>query len=106
MKIQDVGPSFQTTKKDVTLISQIVNRACQIAALQGVKLDALELDMDITACHANGCPLKLVELLKADEFNFMHDAMGIRRHINRANGKLMNCFLPRYARGAQNENQD
>jgi len=53
--------------------------------------------MDITACHANGCPLRLQELLDADDFNFAHDIAGIYQHINRGTGKLEFCFLPRFA---------
>jgi hypothetical protein len=53
--------------------------------------------MDITACHLNGCPLRLGELLGADDANFAHDVFGIRRHLNRETGKLEDCFCPRYA---------
>lgn len=53
--------------------------------------------MDITATHANGCPLKLAELLAADDFNFSHDVAGIYRHLDRTTGKLLDCFLPRFA---------
>lgn len=53
--------------------------------------------MDLTACHANGCQLKLAELLDAAPFDFSHDYYGIRLHINRTTGKLEGCFLPRYA---------
>jgi hypothetical protein len=53
--------------------------------------------MDIEAAHCNGNPLKLKELLEADDSNFMHDVLGIRRHINRKTGELEDCFVPRYA---------
>ena len=53
--------------------------------------------MDFTACHANGCALKLKELLVAERFDFSHDYFGIRQHINRKTGQLEGCFLPRYA---------
>lgn len=53
--------------------------------------------MDLTACHANGCELKLAEFLEAEPFDFSHDYYGIRRHLNRNTGKLEGCFLPRYA---------
>ena len=52
--------------------------------------------MDFTAVHANGNPLRLADLLAADDFNFAHDAFGIARHLNRTNGQLENCFLPRF----------
>lgn len=55
--------------------------------------------MDITACHANGCPLKLRELLAAEDFNFAHDVFGIRRHLNRETAQLGDYFMLRFARG-------
>ena len=54
--------------------------------------------MDLTACHANGNPLRLAELLAADDGNFAHDIFGINRHLNRQTGELMDCFSPRYSR--------
>lgn len=53
--------------------------------------------MDLNACHSNGCPLQLAELLTADRFEFTHDIYGIRKAINRTTGKLTeDCFTPRY----------
>jgi len=51
--------------------------------------------MDITACHANGCPLDLKKLRAAPDFDFVHDVVGIMHHIDRRDGKLVNFFLPR-----------
>jgi hypothetical protein len=56
-----------------------------------------ELVMDLTACHLNGCPLDLNGLLNASLGDLMHDALGIRQHLDRTTGKLGGCFLPRYA---------
>ena len=53
--------------------------------------------MDIEACHSNGCPLRLNELLATDDGNFGHDVFGIRRHLDRETGKLGGCFLPRFS---------
>jgi len=86
------GPSLET----MHLISKIAKRAVEFAAKDDDKIDFISLDMDITAAH-NHCPLKLTELLEANEFNFCHDVFGIRNHINRDTGELQNCFLPRYA---------
>ena len=36
-------------------------------------------------------------MLAADDFNFGHDVFGIYRHLDRTTGKLMNCFVPRFA---------
>lgn len=87
--------TFNVTKEDARLIMDIVNRVRDLAIAPGI--DYLGLEMDVTACHANGCPLKLAELLGAKEFDFLHDIGGIHRHINRETGKLENCFLPRFA---------
>lgn len=85
--------SFSTTTEDAKIIGQIAARACTVWP-EG---DRLNFEMDITATHANGCPLKLAELLAADDFNFAHDVAGIYRHLDRTTGKLLDCFLPRFA---------
>lgn len=95
-KVQ-TGISFSASKEEFKTISKIARRAVQIAAEHGVEYSYMTADMDITACHANGCPLRLVALLNSDEFTFTHDVFGIRRHINRETGKLENCFVPRTA---------
>lgn len=85
--------SFDVTDDDFSTISRIVRRALTFEP----RLDQKELHMDITATHANGCPLRLQHLLNADDFNFVHDVFGIHRHINRETGKLDNHFLPRFS---------
>lgn len=85
--------SFSTTTEDAKIIGQIATRACTVWP-EG---DRLNFEMDITATHVNGCPLKLAELLAADDFNFAHDVAGIYRHLDRTTGKLLDCFLPRFA---------
>ena len=79
------------------LVAKIARRAVEKAKELDIQYDQMTAVMDIDACHNNGCPLKLKELLEADNFNFAHDVFGIRQHINRETGKLENCFLPRYA---------
>ncbi len=86
--------SFDVSKQDADLISQIVKRAH--SELQ--EINRLELGMDLTALHANGCPLRLEDLLKADYFSLVHDLYGIRENIDRDTGKLVNNFLPRFRR--------
>lgn len=89
--------SFKVSKQEAQTIRNIVQRAQAMAVEAGVEYPAMDIDMDITAAHANGCPLKLSELASADNFNFAHDVFGIRRHINRETGQLEDCFLPRFA---------
>ena len=52
--------------------------------------------MDIIATHLV-CPLRLGELLDADDSNFVHDIAGIERHLNRRTFVLEECFVPRFA---------
>jgi len=85
--------NWKVSREEHLLIAAIVKRYAALLP----EVDHLELNMDITATHANGCPLKLQELLEAPEFDFVHDVVGIRRHINRQTGQLEDFFLPRYA---------
>lgn len=77
------------------LIHAIARRAFK--ELGGYPDDRCTLNMDLTACHCNGCPLDLQRLLEAPLSDFGHDIYGIRRHINRETGQIEGCFLPRFA---------
>ncbi len=89
--------SFDVSKKDFVLIERIATRATRLAERATVTYSVLDAQMDLTACHANGCPLRLPALFLAGEFDFLHDVLGIRRHLNRRTGKLENHFWPRSA---------
>lgn len=90
--------SFEVSTEDAERIAKIVARAASYLNIESQLYSSrLDLSMDITACHANGCLLELESLLDADKFNFLHDVTGISRHIDRRTGKLRNFFLPRYA---------
>lgn len=84
-------------KDTMELESKIAKRAVKMAIDLNVQYKQMTAIMDIDACHSNDCPLKLQELLEADDSNFAHDVFGIRANIDRTTGKLQNCFLPRYA---------
>ena len=86
---------FKVSQKERELIDKIVDRALRMADGSGIAYDRMDAEMDIIATHANGCPLKLQELLEADDFNFTHDVFGIRHHLNRETGQLENHFSPR-----------
>ena len=88
--------SFSVRKDEARIIAKIESRAVSLAASQGVTYEFMDADMDITATHVNGCPLRLDDLLAADEFNFAHDIFGIRNCLDRETGKLTRCFLPRF----------
>lgn len=88
---------FTANKEEVRTISKIAARATAWAMSIGVDYPHMDACMDLEAVHSNGYPLRLDELLAADEFNFAHDVGGIRRHLNRETGQLEDCFVPRYA---------
>jgi hypothetical protein len=90
--------SFKVEPIDRVLIDGIAKRAVLLARQSAVNYDYQTALMDITATHANGCLLRLDELLDADDFNFAHDVFGIRRHIDRRTGKLGDHFLPRFTK--------
>lgn len=75
------------------LMMEIVKRAKRLGIIMN---DNLSFFMDLTAVN-NEFGLRLEELLKANDFNFSHDVVGIQRNINRVNRKLENHFIPRYA---------
>lgn len=93
-KRKDYDPiNWNSSKGDAKLINAIVDRAVRDDLIKSD--NALDVRMSLTACHLNGCPLRLVDLLAADAFTFAHDVLGINTHVSRDNGKLLNHFLPR-----------
>lgn len=86
---------WTVSKEDMNLILAITLRAERMGiAGKPQRMRAL---MDLTACHANGTPLRLPDLLHAADGDFIHDIAGICAHMNRETGQLQDCFLPRYA---------
>ena len=88
---------IKQAKEEARTIAAIARRAVAMAEKVGFRYEFMDADMDITACHMNGNPLRLIQLLAADDMNFSHDVFGIRRHLNRETGKLEDCFSPRYS---------
>ncbi|KKL25150.1 hypothetical protein LCGC14_2408200 [marine sediment metagenome] len=87
------------SKTEFRIISNIADRAVRMAAESGVQYDKLTALMDVDSAHKS-CPLRLGALLDADDANFAHDVLGIRRHMDRTTGELTDCFVPRYAKPA------
>jgi len=75
-----------------TTILKIAKRAREL----GDNRDILSIVMDVETVHKK-TPLDLERLLAADNFNFSHDIAGIRRHLDRETGKLLNHFIPRFS---------
>ena len=82
-------------KEEMILINKIVKRGFPL--MKDHYISILDMTMDIDAAN-NDIPLKLNDLLIADDLNFYHDIMGIYNNINRNTKKIDNCFLPRYAK--------
>jgi hypothetical protein len=73
------------------IVARVINEHPRIAP------ERREVMMDLTAAHANGCPLDLRGLILADAFDFAHDVFGIMDHIDRRTGQVLGFFVPRYA---------
>lgn len=80
------------TPAEQATVEAIVHRAYTA----GIISDELSFEMDISAACVH-CPMRLADWLAADAFNFAHDVIGIRHHINRTTGELDRTFLPRFA---------
>jgi hypothetical protein len=87
---------MNASRTDIDLIYRIVDRALEL--MPDARRQKLQLVLSVTACHLNGCPLELEDLAKAPAGDLAHDVFGIHRHVDRASGELLDCFLPRYAR--------
>lgn len=90
--------SFKATRDEFATIKKIVDRAWAIDWLRASYADRQSIHMDVTAVHANGNPLRLNDLLAADDFNFAHDMSGICNCLDRETGKLTRNFSPRFSR--------
>lgn len=88
---------FKVSDADARFLRVILRRAAHIARQNLAEFDRLEYGMSLRACHANGCPMDFERLSAADDFNLMHDVIGIDRHVSRVTGKLENHFFPRFA---------
>lgn len=91
--------NFKVPKSAQKYIDRIVQRALRLSEHYGAaKCDAVSLEMDLRACHANGCPLDFFKLATASDADFVHDVFGIVRFIDRKTGSIRSNFLPRCAK--------
>ncbi|MBM9400353.1 hypothetical protein JUN65_01935 [Gluconacetobacter azotocaptans] len=94
---------FDISREDRVRVRLIADRVVDVLISQGIEKASwrafnLETRMDLTAVHANGCPMDFVRLLDVSESDLMHDVGGIKRHLDRQTGKLEGFFLPRTAK--------
>ena len=83
------------TKERFMMYVEIAKRAEEMAIYKGERHTLL---MDLESAD-NAFNLRLEDLLKADNFNFAHDVVGIVNNINRAEFPATDfgLFVPRYA---------
>lgn len=86
--------NWMATKEELIKLHDIAKRAVDM--FPG-KLEFMDIEMDITACHLNGQPLDLDRLLTFEDFDFAHDISGINRHIDRETGEIQDRFVARCA---------
>jgi hypothetical protein len=83
------------TREERKTVNQIAARAVALFRKGGVRLRKADVVMDLTAVHAK-MPLRLADMLAADDFNLGHDVAGIWKHLNRRTGELEDFFVPRF----------
>lgn len=90
--------NWKASQTEHRLFTRIIERFFEFDHIKPWELDKLSVEMDLIACHCNDYPLDLERLLfKFDDFDFLHDVVGIMNHINRDTAKLENLFIPRCA---------
>lgn len=80
-------------RDDLEVMVEIAERAESINISYGERITFM---MDLMNAHET-FNLRLEELLKADNLDFVHDVVGIQKNINRSTCEFMNCFMPRYS---------
>lgn len=82
---------------DTELIAKIAAKVAKMSMSHGMYVSKSTIIMDLDCVHFGCCPLKLQELLDANDLNLAHDVFGINRHLDTKTGKLKGFFHPRLA---------
>lgn len=88
------------TKEQINLCDKIATRAIDLGIYPKERRITAFMDMNNMAKNFD---MDLDGLLNADEFDFLHDIIGIGNAINRCKGDFSNdpLFVPRYAKEAE-----
>lgn len=90
--------NWDASSTEDSQIRAIAERYLTLVGQLGEPRPLLDLRMDLTAVHLNGCPLDLEKLAEASDFMLAHDIQGIGKHLDRLTGRLPEgVFLPRCA---------
>ena len=83
-----------TRRNEIELIGKSVARAREKNCMWKDEL-TMFMDLELAIQHFN---IDIRKLYEFDDFNFVHDIVGIQKHINRSTLSFDNRFLPRSAR--------
>ena len=75
-------------------IQQIAKRIFTIRNDRGNKTPLMQIEMQLSAVHTNGCKLDLQRLLAASDHHLMRDYYGISQNLNMDTGQIENDYLP------------
>lgn len=100
MKTENETDTIQLVDFDCTLEeSQMIDAITERVMARKQGIDPISLQMDMIAVHKYCVPLDFKKLLAFDDFNFMHDVMGIHNLLVRSNFvdqiRLDKHFIPR-----------
>ena len=90
MARRTLGWNRAITQRDSAIIFEIAKRAAR-----ELPYGKVTVAMDLEVVHER-TPLDLERFLNADFADFVHDIVGIYRHIDRPTGNLGGCFSPRF----------
>jgi hypothetical protein len=96
MTKRDTHPMTTRNDLEMAIIAKIADRAVNMYAQHDVRVDRQDVLLDVLVTHRKVMPLRLADLLDADDLNFAHDISGINRHLDRDNYALMDGFRPRF----------
>ena len=88
--------NFKVAPSDFALIYAISKRALALLKERDSTKAHIEMEMGLEAVH-NCCPLRLADLLGTNDFDIVHEIVGIRENFYRKTGHFQNAFWPRFA---------
>ena len=89
---------YALESRDGPLIEHFAERASRLwARFNGKTVDPHWIASEVSLVHNHIVPLRLQELLDADDGNFAHDIVGIHCHL--AGDNPSDGFKPRFAKG-------
>lgn len=87
--------SYACSDSDMQMIFEIAARAIAMYQAHGLPTPTpYDIAIDVATMHCNGNPLKLMQFMMSDNADFQRDLVGLRIHLDRRTGQLMNGWRP------------